>query len=320
MKNINLLFFLFSFLFFNLLQAQNFQPSIADSLREEGQMDKAIEEYQKIFKADPDNRNNTYNYACALALNWQRDSAFHYLNLAIKNDTSVQPLNDPDFIFLIEDERWKGIEDLLVERVEKKYGEYGKLELAKELWRLKIKDQAFYYHLDVAEKQGGRHTPVIKALWHAKKMINEETLNRIEEIIAEHGWPKKSDVKGSAASTVFLIIQHADLDVQLKYLPMMKEAVANGEANGSSLALLIDRTNLRQGIKQIYGSQIGRDKETGDMYVQALDDPDNVEDRRKEIGLGPLSEYCKRFGFEWDLDAYKKKLPAYEELLKENTK
>ena len=67
MKNTNFTCFLLSSLFFNLLQAQGFKPFIADSLREEGQMDKAIEGFQKIFKSDPDNCNNTYNYACALS-------------------------------------------------------------------------------------------------------------------------------------------------------------------------------------------------------------------------------------------------------------
>ena len=134
---------------------------------------------------------------------------------------------------------------------------------------MKVKDQAFYYHLDVADKTVGRESPIISALWELKKKINDQNLDRIIEIIDNQGWPKKSVVKGSAASTVFLIIQHSDIETQKKYLPLMKEAADNGEANWSSLALLIDRVNLSEGKEQIYGSQIYRN-EDGSFYVKDL--------------------------------------------------
>ena len=46
---------------------------------------------------------------------------------------------------------------------------------------------------------------------------------------------------------------------------MMRDAVKMVKAKGSSLALLEDRVALRQGKRQIYGSQIGRD-ETTNLY------------------------------------------------------
>ena len=291
--------------FSTLTFAQGPEPSKADSLRDEGQLDLAIQEYAKIFKADPDNRNNTYNYSCALALTRQRDSAFHYLNIAVSNDTSVRVFNDPDFYFLLEDERWEALQKKMIERVEVKFGKYENLPLAKELWKMKVKDQAFYYHLDVAEKVAGRKSPIISALWELKHQINKENVRRIEEIIAEHGWPKKSVVKGSAASTVFLIIQHADIEIQKKYLPMMREAANNKEASWSSLALLIDRVNLREGGKQIYGSQIYRN-EDGSFYVKDLEEPEYVNQRRKEVGLGPIEDYVKRWGIEWTIEQKEK--------------
>ena len=101
---------------------QQFEKSKADSLREEGNLKMAIEEYAKLYEQDSTNRNNTYNYACALALDRQIDTAFYYLNVATAKDTSVQALNDPDFYFLIGDERWSKLQDKLIERVEVKHG------------------------------------------------------------------------------------------------------------------------------------------------------------------------------------------------------
>ena len=116
-------------------------------------------------------------------------------------------------------------------------------------------------------------------------------------------------------STLFLVIQHADIATQEHYLPMMREAVTNGDAFGSDLALLEDRVALRQGKRQIYGSQIGREN-TGEFYVSPLDDPDHVDERRAAVGLEPLANYVANWDIKWDVEAYKNQLPALEERLK----
>ncbi len=293
-------------LFSSMALAQQFVLSPADSLREAGDFEGAIVEYARIFEAEPDNRTNTYNYACALALTRQVDTAFHYLNIAVENDSSVQALTDPDFYFLIEDERWATLEDQLIERIEAKHGQYKNLALSKELWRMKLKDQAFYDQMKLASKTLGYESPIFHVLTEAKRKVNEEILTRLEEIIAEHGWPKKSEVKGSAAQAAFLIVQHADLEVQKKYLPMMREAADNEEASWRSLALLIDRVNLREGKQQIYGSQIGRNAEDGTFYVDNLEDPEYVNQRRASVGLGPIQDYVKRWDIEWTIEQKEK--------------
>ncbi len=277
----------------------------ADSLREVGELKAAIEQYLKRYEEDSTDRHNTYNLACSYALKRQRKKAFKYLKVAIAKDSTVQALNDPDFYFLIEDERWKTIESELVERIEAKHGKYQDIELSKELWRMKIKDQAFYYHLDIADKKLGWQSPIVSALWELKHKINEKNVERISELIDTQGWPKKSVIKGSAAGTVFLVIQHADIEVQKKYLPLMKEAANNGEASWRSLALLIDRVNLREGKQQIYGSQIHKKADTP-YYVADLFEPEYVNQRRKEVGLGPIEDYVKRWGIKWEIEQKEK--------------
>jgi len=292
-------------LFFGPLFGQQFQRSAAGKLRDEGNLKLAIKEHAKVYEKDSTNSFNTYNYACALALDRQIDTAFHYLNISMARDTSVEPLYDPDFYFLIEDEKWSELQKELFERVEFKFGKLKDVDLLKELLTMEIKDQAFYYHIDVAEKKFGRESPIIPALWELKKKINEENLDRLIEIIDTKGWPKKSVVKENGARTVFLIIQHADLETQKKYLPIMKEAANNGEANWSSLALLIDRVNLREGKQQIYGSQIYRN-EDGSFYVKDLQEPEYVNQRRKEVGLGPIEDYVGRWEIEWKVEQKEK--------------
>lgn len=282
---------------FTALLGQNFQMSEADSLREAGDLRGAIEAGKKRFLENPNDMNNAYNLACSFSLIRQVDSAFHYLKLSLDGDTSVRVLSDPDLLFIAEDERWKEIEDMQVEKVEAKYGKYPNLELSKELWSMSMKDQAYYYHIKLADQQLDRFSPINRALWDLKAKLNEENLSRLEEIIAENGWPKISEVKGSAAQAAFLIVQHSSIEVQEKYLPIMKEAAENGEANWSSLALLIDRVRIRNDKPQLYGSQVRRNSETGAFEPFPIEDEPNVDKRRKEVGLGPLADYLGN----WDI-------------------
>lgn len=45
------------------------------------------------------------------------------------------------------------------------------------------------------KRHGGRgDAPVVRAIWDFKHMLNQENQIQLEQIIAEHGWPKRSKV------------------------------------------------------------------------------------------------------------------------------
>jgi len=56
--------------------------------------------------------------------------------------------------------------------------------------------------------------------------LRTDSLNmvKMEEILKLHGYPGKSMVGEVEASTPWLVIQHAPLEKQLKYLPMIDAA------------------------------------------------------------------------------------------------
>lgn len=131
-------------------------------------------------------------------------------------------------------------------------------------------------------------------------------LRAVRAIIDEYGWLGPGKIGGQASQAMFLVIQHADIDVQKKYLPLIREAAENGETSKSNLALLEDRIAIREGREQIYGSQVWVDPVTNTHYVDLLSDPDHVDERRAEVGLPPMEVYLKQaFGMEWDPEAYK---------------
>lgn len=57
------------------------------------------------------------------------------------------------------------------------------------------------------------------------------------------------------------------------------------------LAYLTDRVRLGDGKPQIYGTQI--EIKDGRWQPRDVEDPENLDRRRKEIGLPPIAEYLK---------------------------
>lgn len=110
---------------------------------------------------------------------------------------------------------------------------------------------------------------------------------RIKEIIADRGWPGISRVGEDAAHGVWLLVQHADRDVEFQKtaLELMLEAVEKKEAQKDLLAYLIDRVRINSGKPQLYGTQSRKD-ENGQLAVVEIEDEKHLEERRREFGLG----------------------------------
>jgi hypothetical protein len=130
--------------------------------------------------------------------------------------------------------------------------------------------------------------------------IDKRNMTRLEEIIKQYGWPGSSLVGEEAGKAAFLILQHSDLQHQEKYLPLLKEAAKKGEARPADAAMLEDRVLVREGKKQIYGTQVRFGPETGGKLVlDPIDDEEHVDERRASVGLMPLAEYLKYFGIDY---------------------
>ena len=66
-------------------------------------------------------------------------------------------------------------------------------------------------------------------------------------------------------------------------------SLPQNEISQLNLAMLTDRVLLAEGKHQIYGTQfVIRD---GEWVPLRLEDEENVDDRRAEVGLPPLAEY-----------------------------
>src|SRR5207237_1241900 len=122
---------------------------------------------------------------------------------------------------------------------------------------------------------------------------DQKNTARMKEIVASYGWPGKSAVGKDGAHAAWLLVQHADRDLefQKRCLALMDGAVKKGEVDRKDMAYLVDRVLVGQGKKQMYGTQFRQ--KNGKLSVQPVEDEQHLDDRRKEVGLGPLAEYQK---------------------------
>ncbi|WP_185117047.1 DUF6624 domain-containing protein [Chryseobacterium sp. T16E-39] len=287
----------------------------AESLYNNKDFKGSAKHYSEAFKSNgwKASLNDRYNAACSWAMAAVPDSAFSQLSRIAPQFTNYDHINkDTDLNTLHADARWKPLIEQVKQNKDKAEANLNKPLVAR-LTNIYDEDQKYRQQIEGIEKKYGSVSKELNDHW--KIIAQKDSLNLIEvkAILDQYGWLGPDVVGSQGSTTIFLVIQHADLATQEKYLPMMREAVKNGKAKSSSLALLEDRVALRQGKRQIYGSQIGRDPETKVYFVSPLEDPDHVDKRRAEAGLPPLAEYIKNWQITWDVEQYKKDLPKLEE-------
>ena len=122
-------------------------------------------------------------------------------------------------------------------------------------------------------------------------IFDAANVKRMKQIIKEHGWPGKTLVGEDGSNAAFLLVQNAaeDTAFQREVLALLRRAFRLGEVAGQDLAVMTDRVRLKEGLKQLYGTQA---KPVADsLVVDPIENEELVDNRRASLGLIPLSEY-----------------------------
>lgn len=286
----------------NMCMSQSSNSS-ADSLRQSGNLEKAIEAYKNEYYKSPKNQKNTYNLACAYALTFQKDSAYHYLDIALKDDYSLWALADTDLYALIDDSRWVEVENNQLKKFQETNGLLKQPNYAKELLRIILKDQALDYYIKQARDFYMENGEV--PLWYYplaayKKQIGQENYSALQQLLKKYGWPKYSTVGTMAADAPLLVINHHENDaIRKEYLSQIKQSCLEGEGSCTEFAKIQDRVLVNNDKPQVYGMQF-RYNANRHLEPFPIKDPEYVDERRKEIGLEPLKDYLKRkINYDW---------------------
>lgn len=166
--------------------------------------------------------------------------------------------------------------------------------LKKELELIKVEDQTLRLLLPNVIEKFGRESQEYKYIWLQIQKQDSISSNKLFKILDKHGWVGKSRVGSAANQTIWLTIQHSDLETQEKYLTLLRESVNKGESEGWHLAFLEDRILMRKKQKQIYGTQAVWDNDLKKNKIYPIQDVKNINKKRKELGLEPIEEYAKK--------------------------
>ena len=122
--------------------------------------------------------------------------------------------------------------------------------------------------------------------------VHRQNAQRLDEIVARHGWPDECAVGKDGSEAAWLIVQHAidQPDFQRRMFVYLQNAADQGRAESWQPALLEDRIRSLEGRPQKYGTQFDWD-ESGEMSpYPEIEDPSNVNALRSSVGLPPIEE------------------------------
>lgn len=293
----------------------------ARNLYESKEYLKSAQKYSEAFKVEV--TGTLTQDRVAAASSWTQadlqDSAFMQLSKVAKDSTFTDYiwmiLFQPGLNSLHSDKRW----DLFIETIKINFAKKERnldMHLAIILDSVYMEDQLCQQKYFAIATQYGPESEELKSFRTVMKEKYSHNLVIVKKILDECGWLGDNIIGHYGNRALFLVIQHSNIEAREKYIIMMREAVKKGNASPTDLALLEDRVALEHGRRQIYGTQLEYDKDKGELYVLPLEDPDNVDRRRAEVGLEKFEDYLSNHGIKWDPEEYKKRLSEIESKLK----
>lgn len=249
----------------------------ADSLYEQGRYDDAIRVYTEAFADDryifPSKLSSV---AYKLRMVDKDEAAYKFDKHRIRMEKDYYQMPDSATVPSYEDE------------FDKRAVIYNyDLSLKNHLEEMLERDQAYRTQWILSRQLHHEETQRDIALRLRADSIDSLNQVEIRQILKEHGFPKKTEVGTSACEAAWIIIQHAPLDVQKEYLPILERAATEGNIQAALVATLHDRIDVREGHPQKYGTQ------RNSNGLCPLLNEKMVNQWRKEVGLPPLDESAK---------------------------
>jgi hypothetical protein len=130
-----------------------------------------------------------------------------------------------------------------------------------------------------------------------KKIGETDSLNFIiiKQIFEDYGFPGYDKVGGLSSQNFFLLVQHSDRhpEFQDSVLIKMKIEVDRNNASSMDYSYLVDRVKINSNQLQVYGTQLELNSSETSFEPLPVIEPENLNERRKSVGLPPIEEYIK---------------------------
>ncbi|MEU6277058.1 DUF6624 domain-containing protein [Streptomyces populi] len=110
-------------------------------------------------------------------------------------------------------------------------------------------------------------------------------------IVRRYGWPAADRVGAPASTAALMILLHApDLGLQLGCRDLIARAAADGRCPAAHHAYIADHCAVELGLPQYYGTRV----DPATLRPYPVRRPGTVDERRRDVGLGPLEEQLRR--------------------------
>ena len=120
----------------------------------------------------------------------------------------------------------------------------------------------------------------------------EHSTADLKRIVSKNGWPTIALVGLPASENANLILTHSqDHNFQRKLIPKLQQLAEDGKILGSSVAGIVDKVLVSEGKPQRFGTQFKW--ASGLLEMLPVEDPENLEKRRAQYLLPPMTEYKK---------------------------
>lgn len=125
------------------------------------------------------------------------------------------------------------------------------------------------------------------------KIKNEEISKEFKYFVRDKGFPFKNIVSEEIYKASFALSLH----LPIKDLKDMFDKIRDSDSDKFPLSdkvFFIDKIRIADGKPQLYGTQTKR-SENNEICLVEVEDEENLEKRRQEVGLESVSEYLKKF-------------------------
>lgn len=123
--------------------------------------------------------------------------------------------------------------------------------------------------------------------------LDEKNTEVMKSIVAEIGWPTITSVGAEVSQKAWLLVQHADHDVEFQKMCLSLMKSEGSDVDPQLIAYLEDRVRVNEGRPQLYGTQFYT-RDDGKYLPRPIEEPEHVDERRKLVGLDSLEEYRQR--------------------------
>ena len=145
----------------------------------------------------------------------------------------------------------------------------------------------------------------------AMRALDAINMKVVDSILQKHGFLSITDIGIMGHQALVSVMIHSSLDFKLKYTSLFEVWLKDKKIAPTNYASIVDRLLVQQHRFQLYGTQVMVNKITGEAELYPLCDPDNIEVRRRQIGITvPLADYLNSFKIKWNLEFYKRSLPS----------